>query len=134
MPRRNSDFNTLLIKDPISNTPIGWYYRLPTTEERLQYKNKVISRGSAGVIVADNADEIMQDFAFDMIIGFRLGDFERRLDDGSYVAFSWRQEDANYYPEWRQWLRDNAMDLVTPLGIKLFIERPVSVPEDIEGK
>jgi hypothetical protein len=134
MPRRNSDFNTLLIKDPISNTTIGWYYRLPTSDERLQYKNKVISRGSAGVIVSENADEIMQDFAFDMIIGFRLGDFERRLDDGSYLAFSWKPEDENYYPEWRQWLRDNAMDLVTPLGIKLFIERPISVPEDIEGK
>ena len=134
MARRNSDFNKLSINDPISDSVVQWYYRLPTTEERLQYRNKVISRSSAGVVVNENADEIMLDLAFDMICGFRVGDFERRLDDGSYAPFSWRQEDGNYYPEWKEWLRDNALDLVAPLAVKLFIERPTSVAEDIEGK
>lgn len=134
MVRRNSDFNKLSINDPISDSKVQWYYRLPTSDERRQYKNKIISRGPAGVIVNENSDEIMLDLAFDMIFGFRVGDFERRLDDGNYAPFSWRPEDENYYPEWKEWLRANALDLVAPLAVKLFIERPTSVAEDIEGK
>jgi len=132
MARRNTSFNKLNVKDPISESIIQWHYRLPTTSERLATRNKMVIRDGDTVKMAENADEIMQEDTFALITGFRVGDFEREIG-GDYQAFSWNPADANYYPEWRQWLRDNAMDLVEPLSRKIYVEKPLGV-SGIEGK
>jgi hypothetical protein len=140
MARREADDrNELKIHDNLSDSEIILYYRLPTTTERQKYQNASIVRKKNKVEM--NTAGARLTAGMGILTGFQVGAFERKFD-GQYVAFSAVEGEANYYPEWKQWIEKNAADLVMLLAARVF-DAPSTIAttdqeeeegEDIAGK
>ena len=115
--REASGRNQVTIHDNISNTEILFFYRTPTTSELEGFSNMSIQR--RGKKIRFRQAEARLQYGLKILTGIRDGDFER-LDNGRYVPISSDEGSPHYYPQWKEWLRDNAADLVMLLGLHVF--------------
>ncbi len=115
--REASKRNQVTIHDNISNSEILFFYRTPTTAEIEGFSNLSIQR--RGKKVKFRQAEARLKYGLKILTGIREGDFER-LDNGQYVPISSDEGSPHYYPAWKEWLRENAADLVMLLGLHVF--------------
>jgi len=138
MARREcDDFNELTIRDNISDSDVTLFYRMPSTKERQEYQNATIRRHGNKVEFNHAAARLKSGLA--VLTGFKVGSFER-LVDGKYVAFTWADGQPDFYPEWKEWIRKNASDLVMLMAARVF-DASATIPgaeepneDDIEEK
>lgn len=139
MARREAQAeNTLILQDQLSDSEIKLTYLMPTTKERQGFQNLAVQRKRNKVVM--NQAEARLTYGLKILTGIREGDFER-LQDGNYVPISSDQQSTNYYADWKQWMSDNAADLVMLLGAHVF-EQSATITdgddeddeEGVEGK
>ena len=109
--------NELHLHDNLSDTPIVFYYRMPTTREREGFSNEAIQR--KGKKIKFRQAETRLKYGLKVLTGIRKGDFERMVD-GKPVAFASDANDPEYFKDWKVWLKDHAADLVMLLGAHIF--------------
>lgn len=96
-------------------TPVGLYYRIPTTSELQKYKSSVIKIKDGKVKY--QLDDVKVKMAFGALVcnGIREGDFGRRG-----VPISSDPESKHYDAQWKQILRNKFPQLVVTLASMVF--------------
>ena len=122
---KQSDQNTLIIKDAISGTDIELYYRLPLTSERVAYQNKLISRKNGKIQV--HAVEARIEFGLKILTGFREGDFGF---DGKPISAN--PQSQNYKENWKELIRTTAADIVNAFAFVVFEGASLQTEPEIE--
>jgi hypothetical protein len=125
--RLGDDRNLMIFQDKISGTDIGLYYRMPTPSERINYSNEQYQR--KGNKIKNNTVKVRLKYGAEILMGFRDGDFERKVDN-KWVPIASDEASDNYYQQWFKHLKDHASDLIERLAYEIF-EAPVQ-PADIE--
>jgi len=129
MPRRLSDdVNELRINDHISGSTIVLYYRMPTSEEMIQYTNEMTQRRKNKIVL--RIGETRQKFGARILMGFRDGDFESNKD-GQYVPMASNPKSENYFPDWKEHIKKHAPDIIEALAMHVF---DASTEESSEGE
>lgn len=129
MARRECDGrNSVRLRDNLSNSDIVLYYRLPTTSERQEYHNASVVRRKNDVEVLTTKARL--ESGMKILTGFEVGSFERKVG-GEYVQFSSDEDDPDFFSGWREWVRENANDLVILMAARVF-DAPSSLPKDDE--
>lgn len=132
MARREAvERNELKINDNISGTIITLYHKMPTTEERQRYQNMAVQRLKNKVKFQQT--EARLKFGLEILVGFKEGDFERKVD-GKDVPMASEPGSANYYEDWKPWVQANAADLVMLMAAHVF-DSPAEIDdgEDLTG-
>lgn len=118
MPRRLSDeVNELRIKDNISGSEIVFSYRMPTTSERAAYANESYRR--KGSKIENRVVEARQKFGKKILVGVRDGDFEVKLEDGTYAPLS-STPGPHYQADWKDTVARHAGELLELLAARVF--------------
>lgn len=110
---KQSDQNTLIIKDAISGTDIELTYRLPLTSERVAYQNRLVSRRNGKIQV--HAVEARIEFGLKILTGFREGDFGF---DGKPISAD--PQSPNYKENWKELVRATAADIINAFAFVVF--------------
>ncbi len=110
---KKTDRNVLKIQDAISGSEIELYYRMPTTQEMVQYQSKLIKKQGKKVLM--NAFETRLEMGLKILTGFRDGDFGI---DGSPISSE--PSSSNYREDWKDLLKETAADIVTTLAFNVF--------------
>lgn len=119
MPRLLSDdHNKLKIHDNISNSEMVLFYRTPTSQENTQYTNEVTVRKRNRIV--SRLGETRQKYGAEILTGFRDGDFVRKNERNEIVPIASDPDSPNYYPEWKDLVREKASDLIEALAIHVF--------------
>ena len=123
MARRETiESNLLVMRDNLSDSMLGVYYRQPATSERQDYINKRSVR--QGKRFVDNSAACRVKFAKKIITGLRDGDFERPDEHGGWRGISSNPQSPDYLENWQDWMEANAADVLTALAVRVF-EAPV---------
>ncbi len=109
--------NLLWIKDPVSNTRLGIFYRIPTTEDRIGYLGDIWDR-KAGRIT-EKLGEARQKWGEKILEGFTEGSFEKTID-GQKVAISSDPSASTFFPAWRDWMVKACPDILERLCLSIF--------------
>lgn len=119
MPRVTAPdvINELTLNDQVSGDQVTFQYRLPTTEERVQYNRQLWKRERNKVKSA--VEETRQLFGNKIMIGFTKGAFAK-LVDGKTVLYASYPADPDYDPEWRALVKKYAGDLLSFLAATVF--------------
>lgn len=114
--------------DRISNSRITLSYRLPTTQERMNYTNSIITRRGNKIESNLGANRLKMGQA--ILCGFKDGAFA--TDDG---PLSSDPGSANYNPGWKEIVVKYAQDVIEMLAIHVFESSVVAAPpEEVEEK
>ena len=122
---KQSDQNTLIIKDAISGTDIELYYRLPLTSERVAYQNKLVSRKNGKIQI--HAIEARIEFGLKILTGFREGDFGF---DGKPISAN--PQSQNYKENWKELIKATAADIVNAFAFVIFEGASLQTEPEIE--
>jgi hypothetical protein len=122
MPRRESTSDLILLRDNLSDSTLGIYYRQPTTKERQAYINRRQVRQGNKFVDNTVANRVASGKL--IMTGLRDGDFER-ADGDSYRPISSSPGAENYYPNWADWMEEHCSDVLVALAIRVF-ELPVT--------
>jgi len=109
--------NKLKIKHNLSNTEIELSYRLPTTEERIAYRNDQIKR--IGENIEANTGAVRIENGISILTGIRTGDFEI-IENGKKSIISSDTNDPAYRKDWKNVLKTYASDLIELLAVRVF--------------
>ena len=113
MPRILGDDNhEMSIQDPVSGSAITFYFRRPTSEERVAYQLSVfhLEGGDRRLRLS----ETRLRFGLDILRGFKVGDFI--TEEGGETE----RLDPDQHPDWKERLAKHAPDLVSYLGQQVF--------------
>ena len=111
--------NVLSIFDPVSGKKLGLYYRLPTSSERIAYESAQFSFEN-GMAKKNRTAEARQEYGLMILEGFTKGSFHFSQEDGSLKDYSSDPADPDYIPEWKEKIKDQAIDLVEILAHRIF--------------
>jgi hypothetical protein len=113
MPRKLTDEpQTLTVRDPVSGTVITFYYRIPTSEERVAYQTSVFRiEGQRGQM---RLGETRLKYGLEIVTGFAPGDFYL-IKEGQEVPLN-PEEDS----DWKDHLARYAPDLISFLAQYVF--------------
>jgi hypothetical protein len=118
MPRRLSDDrNELILQDNISGGQIALYYRMPTTTERVAFANESIRRMASRIEL--KRGEMRLKYGAAILDGIREGDFEVKKN-GAYVAIASDPASPNFDPDWKNFVKNHAADLIEILAVHVF--------------
>ena len=121
-----------IIFDSATGQEVELLHRLPTTSEEVEFQRKTFRRRDRKTIspedIARNLAEIRVDFGLRIVTGFKDGDFGV---DGKSISSD--PESTNFYPEWKNLLRDKAPRIVSALAVGVFEGGRVQTPEEEEG-
>src|SRR3990172_4931072 len=121
-----------IIFDSATGQEVELLHRLPTTSEEVEFQRKTFRRRDKKSIspedIARNLAEIRVDFGLRIVTGFKDGDFGV---DGKPISSD--PESPNFYPEWKNLLRDKAPRIVSALAVTVFEGGRVQAPEE-EGE
>lgn len=118
--------NEILFHDVLSNSKIKFFYRMPTTAERIQYKSALVNTLAKSKRPEDLL-KVQLEWAKKFITGFREGDF---AVDGKSISSDEGSE--NYYPGWKGLIEESAGDLLMEFAERVF-DRPSYVIKDDEN-
>ncbi len=123
-----ADKNTLKIQDPISNSNIELYYRMPETSEMQKYRSEAIIR--KGRKLKLRTFEAQLKYGLIILTGFRDGDFgaggkhiSSNPDCPNQIDVDGKMLPLVYREDWKDILKDKAADLVIALASHVF-EKP----------
>jgi len=123
---------TKVVFDSVSGREFELYHRAPTTQEEVEFQRKTFRRRDRKSIspedIARNLAEIRVDFGLRIVTGFKDGDFGV---DGKPISSD--PESTNFYPEWKNLLREKAPRIVSALAVGVFEGGRVQTPEEEEG-
>lgn len=108
--------NEIDLYDNLSGTTIRFFYRTPTSKDRLSYRSAMLKE----LIELQNMNTVQSaqlDYVIDFISGFSDDSFSY---DGK--AISSDPEAKNYKPDWKIFLKENAADLLLTVCRVLFDE------------
>lgn len=120
-----SDKNTLTIKDSISGTDIELYYRLPLTDERVAYQNRLFT--SKGGKVKTHTAETRIEYGLKILTGFREGDFGF---GGKPISSD--PQSKNYKENWKILVKATASDIVNAFAFVVFEGASLQTEPEIE--
>jgi hypothetical protein len=104
--------HTLLVQDPVSGSVITFYYRRPTSEERVAYQLSAFR--FEGGERRFRLGETRLKFGILILTGFGEGDFQIREAGVETVL------DPARHPDWQERLAEQAPDLVSYLAQQVF--------------
>ena len=104
---------TLLLEDIASNTSILLSYRLPTTDERVQYSAGLWKK--IGNEVTSCHAEVRAKFGLQILTGIRDGDFGT-VHDSEVVPLSGNPGSEHYDQNWKDIISLQAEDVLIMLG------------------
>ncbi|MFA7175286.1 MAG: hypothetical protein WC340_18070 [Kiritimatiellia bacterium] len=127
----STEIKKVLITHASSQIEIPVFYREPTTKERLAYSNSIVNRMGRKVVL-DTATARLRG-GLTVITGVGEGILGR--DDGGKVkAVSTDPASADYYPKWKDLVRDHLGQELMLLGAMVFEGSVVhTAPEEDEG-
>lgn len=105
--------------DRISGSKLTLYFDLPTTENRMEYANSMVTR--VGNKIKNNTIEVRQKWGSKILRGFKDGDFEKGKD----MPVSSDPQSPHYDPEWKALVQKYASDVIAMLAMHVF-ESPLS--------
>jgi hypothetical protein len=121
-----------IIFDSATGHEVELTHRLPTTSEEVEFQRRTFKgRGRKGFSpedIARNLAEIRIEFGLRIVTGFKDGDFGV---DGRPISSN--PESPDFYPEWKNLLRDKAPRIVSALAVAVFEGGRVLSPEE-EGE
>ena len=118
MPRIiGSKTNELIINDPISQSEVGLYYRMPTTSERQGYMNTAIKRVKNKISL--HQVEARMTWGLKILVGIRDGNF-LRMENDKAVRMSSDPASPDYYEGWKEEMENGCGDLVMALATLVF--------------
>ncbi|MEW6386825.1 MAG: hypothetical protein AB1491_04830 [Thermodesulfobacteriota bacterium] len=102
----------LVVHDPVSGSEVTFYYRLPTSEERVAYQLSAfrLEGGERRFCLG----ETRLKFALEILLGFEPGDFLVQ-EEGKPVPL-----DPTRHGDWREQLVRHAPDLLSYLAQQVF--------------
>lgn len=108
-----SDTHKCVIQDAISGSELELYYRMPATQEMVQYQSKLFKRQGKKIFI--NAFETRLEMGLKILTGFRDGDFGI-----AGKPISSNPASINYHEDWKELLRETAADIVTAFAFTVF--------------
>jgi hypothetical protein len=116
--------HTLALKDPVSGSVVTFYYRRPTSEERVAYQMSAfrLEGGERRFCLG----ETRLRFGLEILEGFGAGDFQV-LEEGVPVPLN-----PERHPDWKERLGAHAPDLVSYLAQQVFEGLRPAAREDRE--
>jgi hypothetical protein len=109
--------NQLTIHDPISNSNLVIFYRMPTSEEIIAYESSKYKREADRVEVS--LSRACQNSGEKIIEGFTEGAFVQKIGD-ELKPFSSDPVSPNYDPDWKPLIKKYAPDVLEVLGFHVF--------------
>lgn len=129
MPRILNDQPCILtLNDRISGSKITLHYELPTSEERIEYSNSLVTRN--GSQIEYNHSETRAKYGLKILRGFNDGDFAKAVDK----PISSRPDSPDYDPDWKKYVSQYGSDIVEMLAIHVFELSVVNEPPAAGGK
>ncbi len=110
---KRCDDNKLFIKDAVSDTQIELSYRMPTTQEMVQYQARQVHRVNGKVVL--KPFETRLEFGLKILTSIREGDFGY---DGKPISCDLNSE--HYREDWKALLKESAADIITTLALTVF--------------
>lgn len=121
------------IYDAIGEGDITFYYRLPTTNERIKYNANLFAMRGANKL-QNKSFETRLEMGLAIVTGFKEGDFVVEKE-GKLQPISSQQNSPNYYADWKNYLREETPELVVALAALVFDAASTSAPEmESEGE
>ena len=121
-----------IVFDSATGQEVELLHRLPTTQEEVEFQQRTFRRRNKKNIspedIARNLAEIRVEFGLKIVTGFKDGDFGV---DGKPISSD--PESTNFYPEWKNLLREKAPRIVSALAVGVFEGGRVQTPEEEEG-
>jgi hypothetical protein len=111
-------------EDRISGSEITLFYRLPTTEELIQYSNALLTRKGKKII--SQMGQARQIYGAKILVGFKEGCF--RTEKG---PLSSDQASEHYDEKWKEHIKQYAPDIIEALAMHVF-EAGLTVKSDEE--
>lgn len=103
----------LKINDAVSGTKIELAYRMPTTQEMVQYQARQVHRVGGKVVL--KPFETRLNYGIKILTAIRDGDFGY---DGKPISCN--PQSADYKENWKELLRESAADIITTLAVTVF--------------
>ncbi|MEW5722891.1 MAG: hypothetical protein AB1896_07270 [Thermodesulfobacteriota bacterium] len=126
--------NTIGIFDGISGETITFYYRTPTTQERVKYQARSLQvKGKKVKTVGLNQAETRQHFGAEIITGVKKGDILYQDESGQDIPLTAET------PGWKEKLIAFAPELVEAVALQVFegtyaVEAESDLAEDNEDE
>lgn len=114
--------------DRISGDELTIYYRLPTSQERTDYTNAMVTR--TGNKVENTLGQARKTYGLLIMTGFKDGCF----DKGKGKPLSSDPESPYYDPAWKAYVRKYALDVVELLAHNVFEASLVAAEKPETGK
>ena len=112
-----TDIKKVLITHAASQVEIPFFYREPTTKERLAYSNSILNKTGRRVFI-DSATARLRG-GLTVVTGVADGILGRE-DDGEVRAVSTIPGTEDYYPQWKDLVRDHLGQELMLLGAMVF--------------
>lgn len=113
----STETNELILYDNISNSKLVFYYRDPTTAERMAYANESVQRKRNKIIT--KIPETRIKYAEMIMTGFREGDFTEKKN-GKEQPLSSDPSSPYYCQGWKEMIKTKAADLLMLLAAHVF--------------
>jgi len=110
--------NFLEFDDRVSGGKLGFYYRMPETDEIVAYRNGGTKRGKGKLVSCQTENRIKH--GLKVLKGIRDGDFGKPGPDGNALRISSNPGSDDYDPDWKKHVEASAADLVEQLGFFVF--------------
>jgi len=121
--------NVFSVLDPVSGKEIDLYYRMPTTSERVAYESGKWGMDEKGALV-NRAIEARREYGLLILEGFKKGSFHLSQKDGSLKDFSSDPADPDYIADWKDKIKEFAIDLIEVLAHRIFDAPPVIMNQE----
>jgi len=107
----------MAILDAVSGQEVVLRYRMPTLDERESYTQSLFERDSSEI--KDKSDQANLHFGYTILEGFEDGSFGMETENGAR-PISCDPESEYYRADWKEYLRDEASDLIMFLAARIF--------------
>ena len=126
--------NTIKLQDSLSGGEIHLYYRFPSPDEIISYRNGDTKRKGNKIIMCTGENRLKH--GLKILTGFRDGDFAKSIETkpGSkpkIVPISSDPDSENYDKNWKSLVKAQASDLIESMAVTVFDQSATVVrPED----
>jgi len=133
--------NVFSVLDPVSGREIDLYYRMPTGSERIAYESAKFGLDQKGALVS-HATEARQEYGLLILEGFKKGGFHLPCgvadsptpQGDSLKDISSDPADPDYIADWKDKIKEFAIDLVEVLAHRIFDGPPVIMNQEDQRK
>lgn len=121
--------NVFSVLDPVSGREIDLYYRMPSSSERIAYESAKFDLDQKSALVS-RAPEARQEYGLLILEGFKKGGFHLPQEDGSVKDISSDPADPDYIADWKDKIKEFAIDIIEVLAHRIFDGPPVFMNQE----